>query len=235
MSAPSPALLGVRFVVGLGVLAVAPQVLWDALQRAGVLAAPRDRVEHVEASMLVFALAAALVVVFARWQRPGLPWRPARAPRVLASYAPFAPLWVGVLIAWLAAARALGHPVPPQDQLVYLATAADPARPGFWMVVVGAVVAAPLAEEILFRGYLQQALAATLRPVWAIAIAAAVFGAVHTLPYALPVGLLGAFFGALAWRCGSLWPAVLAHALHNATTVAVTVLWPDSLTLLYPR
>mgnify|MGYP001566827949 CR=1 FL=1 len=67
-----------------------------------------------------------------------------------------------------------------------------------------------------------------------IGITAAAFGAVHGLPYALPIGLLGCLFGWLRVRHGSLLPAMFAHALHNSLIVLVTVAWPESLTLLYP-
>ena len=134
----------------------------------------------------------------------------------------------------LTAVRACGGVVPPQDFLGYLARA-DVARPGFWLVVIGVTVAAPVAEEIAFRGYLQGAMLCLL-PRWpAIAVVAVVFGLVHTLPYALPISLLGGLFGWLATRHGSLLPAILAHALHNTLTVVVTVVWPETLDLLYPR
>ena len=151
---------------------------------------------------------------------------------MLAVYLPFAVGWVLFLLAYLALARSLGAPVLAQLQLDYLADG-DFARPGFWVVVLAACVGAPLAEEIVFRGYLQGALQRTL-PTWAaIAITAAVFGAVHGLPCALPIGLLGCLFGWLRARHGSLLPSMLAHAVHNSLIVLVTVLWPESLALLY--
>jgi len=36
-------------------------------------------------------------------------------------------------------------------------------------------------------------------------------------------------------RSGSLLPAIVAHAAHNAVTVVVTVAWPATLDYLYPR
>lgn len=231
---PSTALLALRFLAGFAVLAVVPQFAWDLLLRSGLLAQPGTVAEKHEASMLVFAIACGAVAAFALWQPPGSPWRPARPARVVAVYVPFAVVWAGVLVGYLALARGLGAAVPPQPALEYLA-AGQTGRPGFWVVCAAIAIAGPLAEEIVFRGYLQHALATRMRPSFAIVLTAAAFGAVHTLPYAFPVGLLGVLFGTLASRSGSLWPAVLAHMLHNAVTVAVTVLWPESLTLLYPR
>lgn len=223
-----------RFLAGLAVLAVGPVLAFDLLRRADGAAGALTPRAHVELSMQGFVFACAAVVALAGVLRPGLPWLPLRVGLVAGRYVPFVLLWVPLLLGYLACMRAAGIAVPPQPALSYLA-AADVATWGFWCVVAGTCLAAPLAEEVVFRGYLQPALLAVMPPRAAIAATAAVFGLVHTLPYALPVGLLGAFFGWLAWRCGSLWPAVLAHMLHNATTVVVTVCWPGSLDLLYPR
>jgi membrane protease YdiL (CAAX protease family) len=75
---------------------------------------------------------------------------------------------------------------------------------------------APLAEEVAFRGYVLSALRTHLRPGVAIAASAVLFAAMHLDPVRFPAVLfLGAFLGWLAWRSGSLWPPVAAHAVNN--------------------
>jgi membrane protease YdiL (CAAX protease family) len=79
-----------------------------------------------------------------------------------------------------------------------------------------AALAAPICEELTFRGYVQTTLGLRHRPAVAIAGAAVLFATIHLDPVRLPaLLLLGATFGWLAWRAGSIWPAVAAHATNN--------------------
>ena len=83
------------------------------------------------------------------------------------------------------------------------------------MALVASVLA-PLAEEVAFRGYLLSALRTRLPPGAAIAASSALFAGMHLDPVRFPAVLfLGLFLGWLAWRSGSIWPAVAAHAVNN--------------------
>jgi membrane protease YdiL (CAAX protease family) len=232
MNRPSSAALGVGFLVGTMVLAVVPVVVHDLLGRSGfgLESAPA----RLEAAMVGLVVAAAVVLLLARGLPPAWPFRPGRLLAVLRTYLPFAVLWVGFLVGYLALARALGQSLAPQAPLRYLAEAGL-GRPLGLVVVLGLVVAAPVAEEVVFRGFLQGALANVLPPRLGLVVTAVVFGLLHQLPYALPVAGLGLLFGWLVWRHGSLLPAILAHALHNGLTVLATLCWPAHLDWLYPR
>ena len=84
------------------------------------------------------------------------------------------------------------------------------------------VVAAPLVEELLFRGFLQRALTNRL-PVWAaIVISSLPFALVHGQPYAIP-GLmsLSIAFGYLYHRTGSLRTNIMLHMANNAFTLTL--------------
>ena len=175
---------------------------------------------------------ACLVTLVMRW--PPAPWQPLGVRRVLASYPPFAVLWFVLMGGYLWALHALGHSIPPQSTLTRLAEngASDPSF-AFLLLVV--VVWAPVVEEIIFRGYLFAALRVSV-PMWAThLLTAGLFGLVHGLDYALPIGVLALLFGYLRHRCGSLLPSIFAHALHNGLTVALTVCWPEHLEWLYPK
>jgi len=98
------------------------------------------------------------------------------------------------------------------------------------LVVVVAVVLAPLAEELLFRGLLFRSLRRRLGLAASALVSAGVFAVVHTevvisQPLAL-VGLLllGAVFAVAYERTGTLVVPVVGHAVFNGLTlVAVAV------------
>ena len=92
------------------------------------------------------------------------------------------------------------------------------------VIVAIAGLLAPLCEEAAFRGYLQRTLLRAVGPASAIGITALLFAVRHLDPVRFPaLALLGALFGWLAWRGGSLWPAIAAHAANNAVAIAVAL------------
>lgn len=106
---------------------------------------------------------------------------------------------------------------------------------GVAVLWIGAVVVAPLAEELFFRGVIQTWLMrATGRRLLAIGVTAAIFGAVHlswTPPQfhaVLPLGLLAALLGLSYERTDALAAPIAVHALFNLSTmIAVTQGWSD--------
>ncbi len=82
----------------------------------------------------------------------------------------------------------------------------------------GVVLGAPLTEEPLFRGLILGGFVLRYGAPRAIAYSALLFALIHLNPWQFPTGLLmGAFLGWLTLRTGSLWPAVFAHFLNNAS------------------
>ncbi len=92
------------------------------------------------------------------------------------------------------------------------------------LLVGAATLLAPACEEVAFRGHLLSALRLRLGPGAAIAASAAAFALLHLDPVRLP-GLLflGALYAWLTLRSGSLYPAVLAHAVNNAAATALAL------------
>jgi membrane protease YdiL (CAAX protease family) len=94
-----------------------------------------------------------------------------------------------------------------------------------FLMLFSVAVVAPVVEELLFRAYLQNALARKIHPYLAIAVAAAVFGAIHLQFLAFPIlALLGAVFGFLYHRTGSLSVTIALHMANNAFSVVMIML-----------
>lgn len=96
-------------------------------------------------------------------------------------------------------------------------------------MIAAVTIAAPLAEELLFRGYLWRLVeGAGGSPRVAFAITTVLFALYHMDPVHV-VALLptAAFFGWLRLASGSLWTSVLAHFLNNAAAVAFVRLAPE--------
>ncbi len=78
------------------------------------------------------------------------------------------------------------------------------------------VVVAPLAEEVMFRGTLLPEQRRSQTAVSAILLNGLLFSAMHLNPVALlSLTLVGAYFAHITLRSGSLWPAILGHAVLN--------------------
>jgi membrane protease YdiL (CAAX protease family) len=83
-------------------------------------------------------------------------------------------------------------------------------------------IIAPLVEEYFFRGWLQKAIEADLpapHKRWAFALGAAAFALAHFGTYGVPQLVLGLLAGGLFALGGGLWPAILAHAIHNGVVL----------------
>ena len=97
------------------------------------------------------------------------------------------------------------------------------------LAVIAAVVMAPLAEELLFRGLLHRGLRQRMRAVPATLLSSVLFAVVHVdVAASQPLALVGlTFVGvvlALAHeRTGSLVVPVVIHATHNAITILAVV------------
>jgi membrane protease YdiL (CAAX protease family) len=226
----APALTAARLVVTFGLLALGPELLSRAVLASVEVAPGWPRHELFMACLLVTALA---IGAFACWQ-PAAAFRPARPGLVLRTYVPLFVAWALFLVGYLRVMHALGAPVAAQRALDYFAVT-DPRHHGFWIVAAATTLGAPLAEEVIFRGYLHALLRTWLGPWPTIVASACAFGFVHGSAYALPIGLLGLYFAWLRERTGSLAPSLLAHSMHNGIAVLVTSCWPQHLDLLYPR
>ncbi len=211
-----------------GILSLVPALLrglgaggiGHTAQRA--LAAPGGSI----AIAMLAATSAAVVVVWQARRRWHALWAYATPPG-LGLHRPYghwlalalgvgliAPVAGGLLTHWLAG----GHEVMQNVRQL----AHDAPMLGHLALATVAVIVAPLAEELMFRGVLLSALIPRLGVRTAAVVTALAFAALH-MPglhwqwFALPqLVVLGLVLAWLRLHCRSLWPAILAHATHNA-------------------
>jgi membrane protease YdiL (CAAX protease family) len=197
--------------------------------------APLALARRIEVGMVAIGFAAAVVFALAWVVPPDVGFTPRRSRLALGAYAAFLGPWflVGVA-AYTAVLLALDRPLTIQAALHYWRTEPFHAW-GPWVVAFGTCLAGPLAEELVFRGYVQGALRPFLGANGAIAGSALVFGYAHGLQYLLPIGLLGLLFGWLRERAGSLWAPFVAHAVHNGLTLVTALAWPELIDWIYRR
>lgn len=143
--------------------------------------------------------------------------------RGLFAYLALLPLFYLVMLLTQALAQALG--IPAEHHAYITALERDPGL-AVW-VVLAAGVAAPLLEELLFRGLALTSLGQVFGPRGGLWAQALLFAAVHAgFSHLLPMLLLGWTLGALRRTSptGSLVAPVTVHALHNGLTLGF-VLW----------
>lgn len=83
----------------------------------------------------------------------------------------------------------------------------------------------PFAEEVFFRGFLYKWMKGH-RPVWVAAlVSSAIFGASHIIPpQAINAFVLSLVLIWLYEKSGSIWPAVIAHAVNNIAGTLLSAL-----------
>jgi membrane protease YdiL (CAAX protease family) len=96
-------------------------------------------------------------------------------------------------------------------------------------MIATVAVAAPLGEELFFRGFVLPALSRSMSPVPAVLLCGGLFALLH-LDRVGFVGLweIGILLSVLRHASGSLWPAVVCHAVNNGVAAAAFILgWQD--------
>lgn len=91
-----------------------------------------------------------------------------------------------------------------------------------WFVLAALIIAglAPIAEEVLFRGYMQTRLRERWGAIVAITMTALLFGAFHADPVQSPFAfVIGLSLGYVTERMGSIRPAIVCHAVTNLLSV----------------
>jgi len=122
----------------------------------------------------------------------------------------------------------LGHDTAPQPIVTFLMD--HPAWRERLLVLAIASVAAPLTEELLFRGCLYGYLRQSTGRAAGIAISSVVFALIHAHPATMPALAVFAVGLALLYEfTGTLWAPIAVHALFNTLNFFGSLYWPDLL------
>lgn len=143
--------------------------------------------------------------------------------------------WVGAALATpligMISGLVFGQFVEESEQLKEMSGIfREHGKSGFLIPIALMVGLTPaICEEFLFRGFVQTRLAKTLPPMLGIGIASLCFAAFHMDPvHVLVVFPLGFFLGFVAWKSGSIYPAVLGHFVNNALSVVLVTFAPEN-------
>jgi membrane protease YdiL (CAAX protease family) len=133
-----------------------------------------------------------------------------------------------VFAAQWAAYALLGPETTPQPIVEFLME--NPGWRERLAVALIAVVAAPLTEELVFRGCLYGVARQRLGRLTTILGTSLVFALIHAHVATIPALFVLAVGLALLYEAtGSLWAPILAHAAFNGLNVLASLYWPEML------
>jgi len=132
-----------------------------------------------------------------------------------------------ILLAQVISYQFLSASAAPQEIVNFLMDSAN------WedrlLVVVLAVVVAPVAEEFIFRGYIYGVLKKYGGQILAIVFSSVLFAAIHMhLPSMAGLFVLAVVLALVYERTGSLWAPILMHSAFNGLSVFVALMWPEA-------
>ena len=131
---------------------------------------------------------------------------------------------VGLLFGMKIVATLVASGIVPANPREEMAPFIELVRtPSGWLMFLAVVVLAGATEELLFRGVLSRTLEATRLGFWGGAAASsAAFAALH-MQYGIGgqfvIFAIGITLSWIRMRSGSLWPAIVCHALNNAVAL----------------
>lgn len=218
--------VGKSVVIAIPAIALMPTA-GQAMARAGILAA------YYTVQLGAFALlagrhGASLAVAFGL-RRGETDDRTADRPSVLGSAALVALLLVAVeavAIVYGLAMQTFGwsEPVTLSSDV---SSAFGGGEAGLILAGVLVAIAAPIVEELAFRGIILAAMGSRWGMWPAIAISSLLFAVYHASAWLFfPMLALGVALGWVAWTRRSLWPAISLHVLYNALAVTAAFLVP---------
>ncbi|MDR9458949.1 MAG: type II CAAX endopeptidase family protein [Dehalococcoidia bacterium] len=98
---------------------------------------------------------------------------------------------------------------------------------GLATITILAVVLAPFAEEIFFRGFLFTGIGNRYGNGWGAVFSALIFAIAHLMqPGAfLPIFLLGLLLAWLYMKTGSIWACIITHSVYNSLALVFMLIY----------
>jgi membrane protease YdiL (CAAX protease family) len=115
---------------------------------------------------------------------------------------------------------------------------ADKSSTALVFVAVLVCVAAPICEELFFRGFVFTALRRWVGAAAGAVATGVIFGLIHwgsaDAVFLVPLGIFGALLCVLYLKTGSLLPCMVLHALNNSLALGVSQSWsaPEVIALM---
>ncbi|RPI28374.1 MAG: CPBP family intramembrane metalloprotease [Acidobacteria bacterium] len=111
----------------------------------------------------------------------------------------------------------------PQKMMESFSQMVIPPEYALWQVFLLVAVIPGIGEELAFRGVLLYGLRKRYHPVVLALVVGAIFGFFHVALFRLvPTAFLGVILTAVTLLTGSIFPAMLWHALNNATSIVLS-------------
>lgn len=102
------------------------------------------------------------------------------------------------------------------------------------IVVCAVLIVAPLSEEALFRGFLQQRMEKATDATRGVLITSLVFGIMHMNPWSfVQIIVLGLFLGVAALATGSIWASLVIHSINNGIALILINVEPSEISWYY--
>lgn len=172
-----------------------------------------------------YVLTFSIVIIFSMWQKRH---RGGEGPLLKISFRGANPaiiLW-GVIIV-----SAMSMVIEPLINLfpdTYMQMLKDVVGKGGWTMIT-TIVCAPILEEILFRGIIQESATRRWGEMLGILITSAIFGVIHIIPpQAVNAFFVSLVIGYIYIKSGSLIAVIAIHAINNAIAYLTMVVSGDT-------
>ena len=130
-------------------------------------------------------------------------------------------IWLVTVIFQLVTTFFFDLTLPPRDLQVFLMGCSEQT---LIIMAIGAVIIAPIIEELMFRKIIFDFVEKNTSQLIAIVVTSALFAAVHfTLIQSPALFLIAVVLQLLYIKYKSIYPAIIMHMVHNGTTFLILI------------